>query len=263
MNDADSTWQYWGRTEPYFGVLTQPEFKSDGMQDGARARFFESGQRYVDFALATAARQLDPQFRPTRALDFGCGVGRLALPLARACEEVVGVDVSDGMLAEARANAKQQGISNVEFVKSDPTLSGVSGSFDFLNSLIVFQHIPTPRGEAIFRRLLGLLRDGGVGALHFTYAFGSGTSRARKALLQAYAAAPVLWSVRNLAKGRPLREPMMQMNAYDLNRLFRILQESGCELVHPRFTETNTFGSPFYGVILFFQKRTLGETPMA
>lgn len=47
----------------------------------------------------------------------------------------------------------------------------------------------------------------------------------------------------------------MQMNEYDLNRLLCILQEGGCHDVVVRFTETGAFGKPFYGVVLFFQKR--------
>ena len=47
----------------------------------------------------------------------------------------------------------------------------------------------------------------------------------------------------------------MQMNAYDVNQLLRIFQESGCHYVYPRFTETNVRGIAFYGVLLFFQKR--------
>jgi len=52
----------------------------------------------------------------------------------------------------------------------------------------------------------------------------------------------------------------MQMNQYNLNRILRILQESGCHRVHVRFTETGYYGEPFYGVILFFQKHRLDVT---
>ena len=38
-----------------------------------------------------------------RALDFGCGAGRLTRALAARFESVVGVDVADAMLDKARA----------------------------------------------------------------------------------------------------------------------------------------------------------------
>ena len=38
----------------------------------------------------------------TDLLDLGCGIGRLAVALAPCCRSVLGLDVSDGMVAEAR-----------------------------------------------------------------------------------------------------------------------------------------------------------------
>ena len=257
MKDTDRTWEYFGRTDPYFGVLTQSAYKIGEITEAARKEFFETGRRYVEFALGVAHDYLDPSFRPTRALDFGCGVGRLAIPLARICQSVVGVDVSEPMLAEARRNSLELGAHNISFVSGNDSLSAISGDFDLVNSLIVFQHIPPPRGEAILKKILGRLRDGGIGILQFTYGFASDTPWARKARIRAYKTVPMLWGLRNLLKSRPLLEPMMQMNEYHPGRLLRILHESHCHLVHLRFTETDSFGSPFYGVILFFQKKHL------
>ena len=261
--DSDNAWRHFGQSDPYFGVLTSPDFKADRMSDEARARFFDSGRRYIELVLEVIHKHLDPSFRPSRALDFGCGVGRLALPLAHACESVVGVDVSESMLEHARSNARMEGRTNVEFVRSDDALSSVRGTFDLLNSFIVFQHIPPPRGEAFLKAMLGRLREGGVGALHFTYSYESSVPRFRQLLTEAYLRIPFAWNARNLLKGRPVGEPMMQMNEYSLNRIFRILQEDGCHSIHCRFTETGSFGYPFYGVIIFFQKKQLPTTEHA
>jgi SAM-dependent methyltransferase len=255
--DSDQTWEFYGRNEPYFAVLTSPEFKTSELNDETKARFFESGAHYAELVLKHVRETLDPSFQPTRALDFGCGVGRLSFPIARLCESVVGVDVSDSMLERARSNAAAFGITNATFVKGDDQLSAVSGTFDFLNSLIVFQHIPPARGEAILQKLVGLLREGGVGALQFTYSFESSTPLPRKLLVRAYAKLPWLWNARNVMKRRPVGEPMMQMNEYDLNRLFRILHEGGCHLINTRYTETGSFGYRFYGVIIVFQKKRI------
>ena len=255
--NSDQTWEFYGRNEPYFAVLTSPEFKRSQLNDQARARFFESGERYVDLVLQHVRETLDPSFRPTRALDFGCGVGRLSLPIARLCEAVVGIDVSDSMIERARSNAAEFGITNATFVKGDDQLSALTGTFDFLNSLIVFQHIPPVRGEAILRAMLRLLRDGGVGALQFSYAFESSTPLRRQLLMRAYTKIPFVWSARNVLKRRPFSEPMMQMNEYDLNRLFCILHEAGCHLINTRYTETSSLGHRLYGVILVFQKKRI------
>ncbi|QLH83729.1 class I SAM-dependent methyltransferase [Halosimplex pelagicum] len=48
-------------------------------------------------------------------LDLGTGTGAIALPLAEAAERVIGRDISEGMLGEAREKAADRGLSNVEF----------------------------------------------------------------------------------------------------------------------------------------------------
>ena len=48
-------------------------------------------------------------------LDLGTGTGAIALALAPDAERVIGRDISDGMLDQARAKAADQGLDNVEF----------------------------------------------------------------------------------------------------------------------------------------------------
>lgn len=52
-----------------------------------------------------------------RALDLGCGQGRLALPLARRLSsgQVIGVDMSAHAIEQARSYARQVGVNNVEY----------------------------------------------------------------------------------------------------------------------------------------------------
>ncbi len=53
-----------------------------------------------------------------RILDIGCGTGRHSIELARRGYEVVGVDLSECMLAKARRKAEQAGVS-VRFIHAD------------------------------------------------------------------------------------------------------------------------------------------------
>jgi SAM-dependent methyltransferase len=48
-------------------------------------------------------------------LDLGTGTGAIALRLAEDAGRVVGRDVSEGMLAEARGKAEERGLDNVAF----------------------------------------------------------------------------------------------------------------------------------------------------
>jgi SAM-dependent methyltransferase len=250
-NDSDRTWQFFGAENPYFGVLTTSRFDGD-LDPESRRSFFASGSQHVDKVLEAIHKRVNPAFKLRRALDFGCGVGRLVLPLARYCESVVGVDVSPGMLAEAEKNAREQGVEHASFVLGDDDLTQVEGTFDFVHSFIVFQHIPPERGERIIRALLARVNPGGVGALQLT--FSHDAPLARRALIEAYRRVPVLFSVRNAIKGRPLKEPMMQMNLYNLNRELNILKECGAVRITVEFTETSHFSAPLTGAFLFFEK---------
>ncbi len=50
-------------------------------------------------------------------LDLGCGTGEISVPLARYFENVIGVDPSSDMLAEARKRAKKQNVSNIHWLE--------------------------------------------------------------------------------------------------------------------------------------------------
>jgi tRNA/tmRNA/rRNA uracil-C5-methylase (TrmA/RlmC/RlmD family) len=252
---TDKAWEYYGKNDPYYGVLTQQRYTYKSWTDDAKIEFFSTGERYVDSIQETVRQHFDPVFRPSRALDFGCGVGRLVVPLARFCGSVVGVDVSESMLTVAEKNAREQGLLNVTFVKGDDTLSRVSGKFEFVHSFIVFQHIPPRRGIVIFRRLIDLLEEDGIGVLHVTYAYATTASWRRKLLKAAKQYVPLASRLANLLNGKPFLEPPMQMNEYDLNQLHHILHESDCHDVLLRFSETSVQGHPFYGVSFFFRKR--------
>src|SRR5262249_55665413 len=152
----DDVWEYYGKNDPYFGVLTASVFRRNELTDARKAEFFATGERYIETVLQTVREHFDPEFRPDRALDFGCGVGRLAIPLAKRSNSVLGVDISESMLATAARNAEEHGVKNITFVKSDDTLSRVSGGFDFIHSFIVYQHIPPRQGYRLFERQIEL-----------------------------------------------------------------------------------------------------------
>jgi SAM-dependent methyltransferase len=78
----------------------------------------------VDFLLEELA--LEPG---ASILDVGCGTGRHAVELAKRGFAVTGLDLSSGMLAQARAGAEAAGVE-VEWVQSDATRFSFPGTFD-------------------------------------------------------------------------------------------------------------------------------------
>ena len=134
----------------------------------ATAAFFETGENDLAALLAAIASVLGRDVRPTCALDFGCGVGRLTLPLARRARRVVACDVAPTMLAHARQNAEDAGLRNITFMSSEG-LGELAPELDFICSLLVFEYIPAAGGYDILRALMRLLAPGGVAAIQVVF----------------------------------------------------------------------------------------------
>ena len=79
-------------------------------------RFRANPHRSLDANLAVLASYTQPE---DVLLDIGGGAGRVALPLALRCREVITVDASPGMGAEFAATAAEAGISNARFIHAN------------------------------------------------------------------------------------------------------------------------------------------------
>lgn len=247
--NTDSAWEAWGRQDPYYGVITNPKFRKTGLTDGAKKEFFESGHAHAEYVMQMIRQHIDPHFQPQSVLDFGCGVGRLVVPFARLAPEVVGMDVSSGMLLETKKNCDEHGIANVQLLVSDDELSLLARQFDLIHSFIVFQHIPPERGRAIFGKLLQHITAGGVGAIHFSYS----KSHFERTHGLAPSPPPTQAAVADSEGSQeiaPGADPEMQMNPYHMNEMLFLMQAAGVRRFHVEFTD---HGGEL-GAFIFFQK---------
>jgi SAM-dependent methyltransferase len=86
--------------------------------------FTKNTVKEIDFVLEEL--KLKPG---SSVLDIGCGTGRHAVELAKRGYEVTGVDISSGMLAEARKATKRAGV-RVEWIRADATKFRSRRKFD-------------------------------------------------------------------------------------------------------------------------------------
>ena len=99
-----------------------------------------------------------------RILDVGCGTGRHLLELARRGYSVMGLDLSEELLAQGRKQAQTEGL-NVEFVHGDARELGFEAEFDLVTILCEggFSLVET---DAMDRQIIAgasrALRPGGV-----------------------------------------------------------------------------------------------------
>jgi SAM-dependent methyltransferase len=103
-------------------------------------------------------RLLPTSLTDCRILDLGCGLGYFAREArARGARSVLGVDISDRMLAEARERGSDAGISYVQ--SSLETFMPAADSYDLVVSMLALHYIAD--FAALVRRVVGCLVPGG------------------------------------------------------------------------------------------------------
>jgi SAM-dependent methyltransferase len=135
--------------------------------------FGRENQQEDDF-LATAAEvvpTLEMEFArlppgapaERRALEIGCGPGRLLLPMSRYFGEIHGVDVSEEMAALARERLQNVPNAHVHATSGVDLHILEDAYFDFVYSYIVFQHIPSQEIVLNYlREARRVLKPGGI-----------------------------------------------------------------------------------------------------
>jgi SAM-dependent methyltransferase len=137
---------------------------SDPTKHGGRwavDEFYETGRAHV----AKLLRILDEAgvtFARGDCLDVGCGAGRLTIPPAASFDRTVGVDVARSMIGPA-ARHVPGGVRCDFVVNRDPDLRRFPrGSFDFVHSCLVLQHIPPEIALRYIGEFLRICRPGGL-----------------------------------------------------------------------------------------------------
>ena len=150
-------WEAHGRRNALAAILTpsvdQPEWDEAG--------FLETGRHHVAHLMDEADR-LVPHRRRGRALDFGCGIGRLTVALADYYDEVVGVDIADSMVEQARHRNPAPDRIRYEHNTNPDLLRFPTGRFDLVCSWIVLQHMPPPLIRAYVTELVRVVGTGGL-----------------------------------------------------------------------------------------------------
>ena len=105
-------------------------------------RFRSDPHRRLDANLQAVASYVQPD---DVLIDVGGGAGRVGLPLALRCRQVINVDSSPGMLAEFEACAAQAGITNARSVLADwLAAADISGDVSLASSVTYFVHDIVP-----------------------------------------------------------------------------------------------------------------------
>jgi ubiquinone/menaquinone biosynthesis C-methylase UbiE len=156
-------WTRLGAEDPLWAVSVAPD-KRGGRWDVEQ--FLATGRADVAATMAWLDT-LNLGQHWEKALDFGCGAGRLSQALTDYAGEVVGVDVSAPMLDTAR---KLDPGGRCRFVlNQEPDLKlFADNEFDLIYSDLVLQHLPRGLIERYLGELVRVLEPGGVAVLSCT-----------------------------------------------------------------------------------------------
>jgi len=135
-------------------LIVQEEF------DRQAERWFRREISPQERALLEQIVQLAQVSPDDRVLDVACGTGLVSFVLAPYVREVVGIDISPGMLAKAREIRHRSKVRNVHFVLGEAEhMPFKDEEFDVVVCRLAIHHFPQPERE--LHEMVRVLKAGG------------------------------------------------------------------------------------------------------
>jgi 2-polyprenyl-3-methyl-5-hydroxy-6-metoxy-1,4-benzoquinol methylase len=229
---SDARFDRFAAREPYFSILTDPAFLRARLTPEREREFFASGEAVVSWILSVIDAGIAPQFAPMSVLEYGCGIGRLAVPLARRPGSVTAVDRSPAMLDLAKGESSRRGVGHIVF--QTPYELGASGrTFDLVICYHVLQRLRRKAALDLMRRLTALIGCDGVGVFQWPYrASEDGLVRATRWLRESV---PGVNPLVNVIRRNPAGDPFIPTHTFDLNEGLAVLEDAGARVVQVAF----------------------------
>jgi SAM-dependent methyltransferase len=237
-------WDILGKEDPLWAIITTKEKKGNKWD---LEEFFASGEREIA-ELMQYLFDLGLTCERHRALDFGCGVGRLSQPLAKHFTNLIGIDIAPSMIAQARSLDREHRCQFVLNERADLSQFG-DGHFDFIYSNIVLQHMRPVYSTGYIREFCRVLAPGGVAVFQVP-------SRCKlpaepwswKDAVRPLIPSPLLHWYRHRYRGLPVHQPASQpaqieMYTVPTRQVLKLVKRNGCRLVD---AIENTSSGPSY-----------------
>ncbi len=246
FNYLKQSWETLARTDAMWAVLSDDEKKGGRWNP---AEFFETGRKDVHNILERLDHWKIPVHRG-RALDFGCGLGRLTNALASHFKSADGVDISSEMIS--RATELHRASTNLRFIHNPHRdLSQLAdNSYDFLVSLITLQHMPERISLGYLREFPRILSSGGVAYFQVS-SFPDAANPAGRAKLQRDRdlTTPLYRAVRKMVAPRP---PRMESHYCRLSRICSLLEQANTRII--AVLPDEAFVGPLVSHVVIFRK---------
>jgi SAM-dependent methyltransferase len=152
-----NNWESLAKRDALFAILTD-QTRVGGKWDVTE--FMDTGEAEIETVMHHLGSIRSIPDYAGKALDFGCGVGRVTQALARRFASCEGVDISLQMIDKARSLNRYAHCSYV--ANSAERLPFADTCFSFIYSNIVLQHVPRRFSTAYLREFVRVLAPGGI-----------------------------------------------------------------------------------------------------
>jgi len=158
LDDLQRHWNEWGQRDPYYAIISRPDRRGNQWD---LDEFLATGVHEIEDVLAWLD-DLGVAYRIGRALDFGCGVGRLTQALATKFDQCDGVDIAPSMIEHAREINRFGDRCRYHVNDRDDLALFDDATFDFVYSDIVLQHIAPEYSARYVSEFTRILAPGGT-----------------------------------------------------------------------------------------------------
>jgi SAM-dependent methyltransferase len=159
LRKLQENWDGFARTDPLWAICVDPRKRNHKWN---KQEFFDTGRKEIERVLQyleSLGLSID---RTAVALDFGCGVGRLTRALATHFHECWGVDISPTMIQMASDLHRNHSRCNFLLNQAGDLQDLSDGSFGFIYTSIVLQHLEKKYARIYLLELVRVLKPGGI-----------------------------------------------------------------------------------------------------
>jgi len=225
IKSLEKNWNLLGSEDPMWAILVSSDKKGNKWKPD---EFFASGRVEINELMDSLTR-LGVKLNRSKALDFGCGIGRLTQALALHFENTIGVDIARSMIDMAN-KFNQFGEKCQYFLNTQDNLALFpNDNFDLIYTNIVLQHMEPVYSKKYIREFIRILKPDGI----LVFQIPSEQKKAREAGLKGIVKSILPAVVVDLLrKVRDMGEPKMEMPPISQNEIKVFLKEQNARLIH-------------------------------
>lgn len=222
IKELEQNWDSLGQSDPLWAILYDPARKDNRWTP---EEFFATGEEIIDDLMAHIAT-LDVDFGRGRALDFGCGAGRLTQPLTKYFEHTDGIDIAASMVELARTHNRAGARCAYHHNTASDLRMFDDCSFDFVFTEIVLQHMPPDLMLGYVTEFIRLLAPGGVACFDIP----PGYAKTLRGTLTRLAPSPLL----KMYRERKHHDSVMELHCIKPVDVVDFLDRKGVRIVDSR-----------------------------